>query len=304
MEYSFKSEDRHFPGNLRNSVLGGFASALLLIACAAFLATPAQAGPVLYVTLPYQGTVSEYDATTGAVINANFITGLNRPDQLLVYGDTLFVADEGGEFLGYFRGSVGTYNVTTGAAINPSFIEAEPGGAFSGMAVWGDYLYVVDGVAGTVGKYYLKTGYPINYDFVIGAGAFRQASSLGVLGDKLYVEATASSQLGEVSVKTGNFSSVVATQIPSGIAFYGDKVLASSMTYGTISEFDAKTLQPINPNFITGASYPEQIAILGDKLYVASFLGSVAVYDAKTGAVINAALISGLANPTGLAIKP
>ena len=41
------------------------------------------------------GSVGEYDATTGAAINANFIpTGLNFPSALALSGNNLFVANE------------------------------------------------------------------------------------------------------------------------------------------------------------------------------------------------------------------
>ena len=59
---------------------------------------------------------SQYSATTGALINANFITtGLTYPATLAVSGNNLFVSN--------FQGTtVGEYDATTGAAINASFI--------------------------------------------------------------------------------------------------------------------------------------------------------------------------------------
>ena len=61
-------------------------------------------------------TVGEYDAKTGATINASFIAaGLSAPVGLAVQGNTLFVADPG-------NGTVGEYDARTGNAINPSFI--------------------------------------------------------------------------------------------------------------------------------------------------------------------------------------
>lgn len=37
----------------------------------------------LYVAQDFSNIVSEYEVTTGATINANFITGLNAPTGLL-----------------------------------------------------------------------------------------------------------------------------------------------------------------------------------------------------------------------------
>jgi hypothetical protein len=52
---------------------------------------PRRADAQLYVSQTTIGIVSEYDATTETIINANFITGLNSPFELLVSGDDLFV---------------------------------------------------------------------------------------------------------------------------------------------------------------------------------------------------------------------
>jgi hypothetical protein len=41
-------------------------------------------GNTLFVANSLSGTVGEYDATTGAAINANFITGLSGPGGLVV----------------------------------------------------------------------------------------------------------------------------------------------------------------------------------------------------------------------------
>jgi hypothetical protein len=67
-----------------------------LIASAVLWAAPRNACAQLYLTnRPHFfliGRVSEYNATTGEVVNANFITGLNLPTGIAVKGNTLFVA--------------------------------------------------------------------------------------------------------------------------------------------------------------------------------------------------------------------
>ena len=74
-------------------------------------------GNTLFVDSFHNGTVGEYDAKTGATINANFITGLplSGPQVLALLGNRLFVADS-------FSGAVGEYDATSGEAINASFI--------------------------------------------------------------------------------------------------------------------------------------------------------------------------------------
>jgi DNA-binding beta-propeller fold protein YncE len=82
----------------------------LKLAGAALLASmavlPAARGQV-YVANS-NGTIGEYDATTGAVINASLISGFSDPVSLAVSGPNLFVADSG-------AGTIGQYT-TSGAA--------------------------------------------------------------------------------------------------------------------------------------------------------------------------------------------
>lgn len=60
-----------------------------------------------------EGSVSEYSATTGAVINASFISNLSYPGGLAISGDQLFVTQ---------NGKVSEFDANTGASINPDFV--------------------------------------------------------------------------------------------------------------------------------------------------------------------------------------
>jgi hypothetical protein len=91
--------------------------ATVALVIVALWAMPGSARAQLYVSQLSSGTVGEYDAATGAVINASLVTGVSEPEGLVLSGNTLFVSS--GEANG---GSVGTYNATTGAPINPNFI--------------------------------------------------------------------------------------------------------------------------------------------------------------------------------------
>jgi hypothetical protein len=59
--------------------------------------------------------IAELDATTGAIINAPFITGLYQPYGIAISGNNLFVSNPS-------TGNVGEYDVRTGTPINPNFI--------------------------------------------------------------------------------------------------------------------------------------------------------------------------------------
>ena len=95
---------------MKSRVLAGlFLSAIALC----ILSNSARAQ--LYVSQQGNGTVAEYDAATGALINSTFVTGLNNPFSLALSGNDLFVAEFSGN-------RVGEYDAITGAPINPNFI--------------------------------------------------------------------------------------------------------------------------------------------------------------------------------------
>src|SRR5260370_26897405 len=82
-----------------------------LLGITALWAMPRSAHAQLYVGT--NNTISEYNATTGAAINPNFITGTGGP--LALSGNNLFVADA-------LNQTVGKYDAKMGVAINANFI--------------------------------------------------------------------------------------------------------------------------------------------------------------------------------------
>jgi hypothetical protein len=84
------------------------------------------------------GSIGEYNATTGALINPNFIEGITSPEGLAISGNTLFVASAGPSDLG----QIGTYSATTGAAISPDLIPSLGGRGSFGLGVLGNNLFV------------------------------------------------------------------------------------------------------------------------------------------------------------------
>ncbi len=68
---------------------------------------------------PLAGEVSEYNAATGALVNASFVSGLGDPLGIAVSGNDLYVTDE-------TKGTIGEYDATTAAAINASLVSALP----------------------------------------------------------------------------------------------------------------------------------------------------------------------------------
>ena len=118
----------------------------------------------LFVSNLFAGTVGQYDATTGATINANFINGgqgLNWPSERSDRNNHLFVASNGTD-------SVAEYNATTGATINATFINSSQGLSNPvGLAMDGNnHLFVANAVNSTVGEYDATTGATINPAFI------------------------------------------------------------------------------------------------------------------------------------------
>jgi hypothetical protein len=130
----------------------------VLIGIAALWALPTSARAQLYLTQPAIGTVSEYDATTGAPINASLITGLDSPFALALEGNTLFVAN---------RFTVGAYDATTGAA-NVKFSPITGLDFPLGLTVSGNTLFMPNSFSDTVGTYNAASGALINADFITG----------------------------------------------------------------------------------------------------------------------------------------
>jgi hypothetical protein len=119
------------------------------------------------------GKIAEYDATTGAVINANFITGLNQPEGITISGNDLFVvnnADDNNAGGILTNGTVGEYDLTTGATINSALVAGlnQP----VAVAVLGNDLFVTSNPnpanTGIIGEYDLTTGTAINATFITG----------------------------------------------------------------------------------------------------------------------------------------
>jgi hypothetical protein len=122
-----------------------------LIAIAALLVMPRSArAQILYIiNSPGSGgpEVSEYHATTGALIKARFITGLSLPKNLALLAKSLFVTDSN---------TVSEYNAATGDVIKASFITGVSGADALAVSDQDNELFVSN-VSG-VGKYDAKTG--------------------------------------------------------------------------------------------------------------------------------------------------
>jgi PKD domain len=267
----------------------------LLLSIAVLLGHARSAHAQLYVGQSPPGTVGEYNATSGAAINASFITGLNDPAAFAFSGNTLFVLD-------YNIGTVGEYSATTGAVINANFITLGAQNP-AGLALSGNNLFVGNEGNNTVGEYNATTGAVINPNFITGLD---RPAFLLLSGNNLFVTNYNNGTVGEYDATTGaaiNANFITGLNNPWGLALSGNNLFVSNHSGNTVGEYDATTGAVINANFITGLNSPYGLAVSGNDLFVANYAasGPVGEYNGTTGAVINANFIT-VEYPTTLAV--
>src|SRR5947209_8452552 len=78
------------------------------------------------------------------------------------------------------------------------------------------------------------------------------------------------------------------------------QLFVTNQTTGTIGEYTASGAT-VNPNLITGLSFPADVAVSGGHLFVTNEVtGTIGEY--TSGATVNASLVSGLNGPAGIAV--
>jgi DNA-binding beta-propeller fold protein YncE len=125
------------------------------------------ANNIAYVSSTNGSYITEFDATTGAVLNKYFISEASvpslgyaaDPEGLLYSNNILYVAN-------YGANAVSTFDATTGALLNANFAPGvqEPWS----LAIRGKDLFVANWRGGTVGEYDATTGAPINATLLTG----------------------------------------------------------------------------------------------------------------------------------------
>jgi hypothetical protein len=242
------------------------------------------------------GSIGAY-TTSGAPINPALISGLTALTGLAISGDKLFVASGQG---------IGEYTLS-GTPVNPSLIS----GLFGpqSMTISGPDLYVVTArelIEAQKIEKYTTSGATVNADLIPTTTGSIQ--DIAVSGDKLFVatpnnlmEFTTSGVLVNPSLISGfDF-------FPSALAVSSDKLFVADsgndLGEGTIGEYTLAGT-PVNPTLISGLTFPFDIAVSGNDLFVlSSVTGTIGEYT-TTGATVNASLITGLSAPRSIVIAP
>lgn len=204
------------------------------------------------------GTNRTYDATTGALINPNFLTS-STPTDYEMFGGDIFVAN-------YQAGTISRYNATTGAPVDANFITGVS--LDFTFVVAGNYLLVTtkNGSFATVRKYDANTGALIDANFI---GGLYDPSDMLVSGNFLYITELNQNRVGKYDVNTGvaiNASFLTGFVWATAIAEYGGKLYVSDTGFSgandVVKQYDAATGTLLNANFITGLDDPYRIVIV------------------------------------------
>lgn len=263
----------------------------------------------IYVGVNNNGTIAEYNATTGAPINTALASGFNGiVTSILPSGNDLYVTTANVSLSGDI-GTVGEYNAITGAPINSTLVSGLS--LPSGLALSGNNLYVLDRNLGTIGEYNATTGAAIHSALVSGLNA--DPISIAISGNSLYLvnmNLAGSGSISEYNATTGasiNSALVSGLGLPSSIAISGNNLYvandeSSIIGSGSIGEYNATTGAAIHSTLLSVPGFgPDEgvsldIAVSGNVLYISNQgSGAIGEYDAVTGAPIGSGdLVSGL----------
>jgi hypothetical protein len=220
-----------------------------------------ESGNTLYLADGSGSTVAKY-ATSGGVINQNFITGLDWPIAITILDNTLFIPN-------FHSHTIGTYDATTGATINANFITDA---WTQSLSVSGNTLFVT-----------VLTPDP---------------SDPGV-----DIEITRTYNATTGALIDANFLPTTTFAVSNNIVFtisYSDPDLVHIATIGEYNATTKSLIRTINVNNDMSRALAG-LAVLGNNLFVAtsadppvSNSSIISEYDVNTGAVINSHLISGV----------
>jgi len=252
-------------------------------------------GAVFYVTNSTTGVIGAYDSTTGSVITADLITGLNSP-----YG---IASDARGNlYIGSIAdtGTIGKY-ASDGSVINASLIT---GVKSIGLAVDGaETLFAPTYNSPRVGAYSATTGATIDENLITGL----RSGSYGIAHDGLgHLYVATGAVIGEYNTDGSVVNpNLIALENPSySIAFSGGKVYVTTFSSNNVFAFDATTGAVASDFETITMPAPTGIAICDGYLFIASnSTGRVAKYN-MDGSLVNASLISGLSSPVGIVVVP
>jgi YVTN family beta-propeller protein len=255
-----------------------FFTSLLALAFLALVPLGKAAAQVIFTTNINANSIGKYDAVTGAVINATFITdSVNLPFDVAHDDNYLYVANYGSNTIGRYDINTGEGGVFFGGLNRPD-----------GVSYYNGNLYVANSLGNTIGLYDAATGSEINASFIstgLGSPAF-----LEVVGGIVYVPNFDGNSISTYDATTGaiiDLAFITGLNQPNGIAFSGGSLYVTNGGSNSVGVYDAASGEVINATLITGINAPQGIVINGNgNLAFAGISG--AVYEFTTaGEIVN-----------------
>jgi hypothetical protein len=215
------------------------------------------------------GQLGEYNATTGATVNASLpIGGVDVVGDMVASGTDLFVVNNQADKISEYT--------TSGTTVNASLVT---GLKFpTAVAVSGNDLFVVN--AGTGGN-----------------GTTQFAPGSGTIGE---YNATTGAVIHKTLV-TGLTSN--GNNYPVGIAVSGGSLFVTNFN-SSVSEYNASTGALESSSLIPGVVAPYGIAAYGGNLFVVDAAQSTIGEYTTSGVAVNASLITGLGSPLAITVVP
>jgi outer membrane protein assembly factor BamB len=276
----------------------------LILAGLAIAVSAMPARAQLYVANTRDGTISEYDADTGALIKDSMVTGLGPTCGMVYDHGALYVTNR-------LRRVVAKYDAQTGIEINRELVTGL--NMPSAIAVSGPDLYVASfadlyvGMLSMVGRYNSDTGAAVFYKLLLCPGYI---SGLAVHGNHLFVAHGYGPAIDEYDTTSGGLlqQGFIRDEANSAVLAQEGNDLWMNHAAGFVTKHDLDTghnvLGPQLP-LVSGLTDTGALAVSGDDLFIANETTySIGKYNASTGAVINASFITGLGSPVCLAVVP
>jgi 6-phosphogluconolactonase (cycloisomerase 2 family) len=263
----------------------------------------AVSGSNLYVTDAGAGKVGLY-TTSGAVVNAAFITGLSGPRGIVVSGTSLYVTS-------YYNNTIGEYNATTGAVVNAALVS----NLFwaSGLAVSGSNLFVTRGSGYNLIGEYTTSGATVNAALATGASGLNEPAGIVVIAETPAAPSF-TTQPASQTVTVGANVTFTATASGSPPPTYQWKkgstdisgATSATLTLNSVTASDAATYTVVATNSVSSVTSNAAVLTVNaapTQIFVTNYnAGTISEYNLD-GSVVNAALVSGLIGPTYLAVS-
>jgi hypothetical protein len=149
--------------------------------------------------------VNKYNASTGAVIINQYITGLSGPAELAISGSNLYVNNAEG-------GSVTAYNLTANAPL-AGFSLTGLSSNFA-LAIYQNDLFVANESSGVVSEFNATTGASISPSFI--SSGLGHPTYMTVFGSDLYILDAGKDDVAEYDVSSGS-AVAVNTSLITGL---------------------------------------------------------------------------------------